>query len=528
MTIKTEVGQLDGTPEKRMFWSIISDYDLRTGICELIDNAIDLWMLDGQQSNLKIQVVLNSDRQLISVVDNAGGVREDKLRLLVTPGGSQGDPNAEMIGIFGVGSKRASIALGEQVEIRTRFRREATHQLDIDKTWLESPSWELPNYEIPNIAPGTTQIDISRLRRRFSGEDAEDIRVRLGETYSWFIDQGVSIELNGAPVEGKTFDTWAFPRGYPPRMADFTAELEGGGSTAVKITAGLIRDRDPERDNYGVYFYCNHRLIVKELRTRDVGYFITSEAGVPHPDASLCRAIVQMQGPGLAMPWNSTKSNINTHHAAFQQVRPILVPLVSHFSSLSRRFKHDWPKKVFKFEEGEMEVIDPGEIEKGRIILPPLPKVNKPKIEKLKTANKSVMKEQPWTLGLVEAYGAVDVIERQKFETRNRISLILLDNNFEIALKEFIVHRHDLFPPSNYGDAVLIKLFKNRSDVIDLVEKNISIPPSLISKSKHYYAMRNKLIHERATMQVTDSDIENYRDATQKIMKILFGLRFSP
>ena len=131
VTIKTEVGQLDGTPVKRMFWSIISDYDLGTGICELIDNAIDLWMLDGQQSNLKIQVTLDTDRQLISVVDNAGGVREDKLRLLITPGGSQGDPNAEMIGVFGVGSKRASIALGEQVEIRTRFRREATHQLDM-------------------------------------------------------------------------------------------------------------------------------------------------------------------------------------------------------------------------------------------------------------------------------------------------------------------------------------------------------------------------------------------------------------
>jgi hypothetical protein len=124
------------------------------------------------------------------------------------------------------------------------------------------------------------------------------------------------------------------------------------------------------------------------------------------------------------MPWNSTKSDINTHHPAFQQLRPVLVPLVSYFSSLSRRLKHDWTEKVFRFEDGEMEVVDPGEIDKGRIILPPLPKVNKPKIEKLKAANKSVIKKQPWTLGLVEAYGAVDVIERQKFETKNRIALI--------------------------------------------------------------------------------------------------------
>jgi len=56
---------------------------------------------------------------------------------------------------------------------------------------------------------------------------------------------------------------------------------------------------------------------------------------------------------------------------------------------------------------------------------------------------------------------AVDVITRQRLETKNRIALMLLDSNFEIALKEFIVHRDDLFPPSQYGKAVIQKLFDN-------------------------------------------------------------------
>lgn len=43
-TQKREVGLLNAMPEKRLYWSIISDYDIKTGICELIDNAIDLWM----------------------------------------------------------------------------------------------------------------------------------------------------------------------------------------------------------------------------------------------------------------------------------------------------------------------------------------------------------------------------------------------------------------------------------------------------------------------------------------------------
>ncbi len=69
---KTEIGPLDGTPEKRMFWSIIADYDLKTGLCELVDNAIDLWRLGKERKELKVVVELDHIRQLIAVTDNAG------------------------------------------------------------------------------------------------------------------------------------------------------------------------------------------------------------------------------------------------------------------------------------------------------------------------------------------------------------------------------------------------------------------------------------------------------------------------
>jgi hypothetical protein len=52
------------------------------------------------------------------------GVKFEDLSVLLAPGGSKNDPKAAVIGIFGVGSKRASIALGEHVEVKTRFRGE--------------------------------------------------------------------------------------------------------------------------------------------------------------------------------------------------------------------------------------------------------------------------------------------------------------------------------------------------------------------------------------------------------------------
>ncbi len=428
-----------------------------------------------------------------------------------------------MIGIFGVGSKRAVVALAEEVAIKTRHRSGDSFEIDIPKEWLELPTWDLPSYKIPNIEPSVTRVELSHLRKPFSEIEVDELRTHMGEVYEWFLQiDGCRICVNGTDADPKKFDVWAFPKGFNPKIAEFELELKGQKKISVEITAGLIRDRDPERDNYGVYFYCNNRLIVKELRVREVGYFITSEAGVPHPDASLCRAMVRLNGQAKLMPWNSSKSGINYSHPAFQQIRSTLVPLVAHFNSLSRRLKDDWNDKVLRHTTGQIDPITPAEAtDRGRLVLPPLPRVNKPHVEQLKTRNKKVIHNQPWTLGLVEAIAAVDVIGRQRLETKNRISLILLDSNFEIGLKEFIAHRTDLFPNPNFK-----QLFDKRHEAIDAVAAKVNLPTTQLVKAKHYYGLRNKLIHERATVDITDYDVDTYRNTVETILGTLFGLSF--
>jgi hypothetical protein len=36
--IKTQIEPIDGTPKKRFYLSIISDYDLKAGLCKLISH----------------------------------------------------------------------------------------------------------------------------------------------------------------------------------------------------------------------------------------------------------------------------------------------------------------------------------------------------------------------------------------------------------------------------------------------------------------------------------------------------------
>lgn len=524
---KTDLGAIDGTPEKRMFWSIISDYDLKSGLCELIDNAIDIWLKRGAKGKPpSIDIQLDVERQIISVKDDIGGVKFEDLRLLLAPGGSDNDPDAEMIGIFGVGGKRAGIALGEHVEIRTRYRGDKSLQLDVTTEWLKSSEWELNAYEIPDIEKGTTTVEISKLRKPFVSTEIGDLREHIGQVYWWYIENGCEISINNTEVQSVHFEHWSYPPTHSPRRAEFVVELPGQGKVNVEIVAGLIRDRDPDADNYGAYFYCNNRLIVKELKTRETGY-ISGLAGVPHPDASLCRGIVKLKGPAKLMPWTSAKNGINNSHVVFEHVRATLVPLISHFSTLSRRLKGDWEKGVFKYQEGEIEPVE--QVPSGASLkanLPPLPRAKKASFEKLKADNRKQIDEMPWTLGLVEAMGALEIIERQNLETRNRISLILLDSNFEIALKEFIVHNVELFPPQKYPDSRIADIFAKRHLVINEIKAKVAIPDELLAKVRHYYGLRNKLIHERATVDVTDRDIKNYRSVVGKILKILFGLKF--
>lgn len=529
VTRKTEITTIDGTPEKRIFLSIISDYGLKTGLNELVDNALDLWIINKKKKDLRVDINLDSDRQIVSVGDNAGGVAEDQLKLLIAPGATKNRPDQEVIGIFGVGGIRAAIALGELVEIRTRRRGSKSLQIDINNEWLGSDDWNLAAYEIPSIPVGTTTVEISKLRQSFDIDEVEEIRTHLGETYEWFIQPGCRIFLNGKAIKSVAFDRkWAYPKGYEPQRAKFEIRPTGELPLKVSITAGLIVDRDPQADNYGVYVFCNHRLIVKELRTRDVGYFITGEAGVPHPDASLCRVIVHYQGAAELMPWNSSKSGLNFSHPAFVQVRPTLISLVTYFSSLSRRLKKDWNRKVFRHTQGQINTIDATDIRSDRkIVLPKLPRIRKaPYVDTLKTRNKSVLNKKPWTLGLIEAMGLVDLIGRQKLETKNRAALILLDSNFEIALKEFIVNRTDIFRPNVYNDAKIAQIFKARHIVINEVTAHVTLSQTLLGKVNHYYNLRNKLIHERATVGITDTQIEDYRKVIEKVLHKLFDLKF--
>lgn len=188
--MKREVDVISAVPSKRIYRSIIADYDLNTAICELIDNVLDSRRRNQFTQSTHVALDFDVDDQSITITDNAGGIQQDDLTKLISPGASLQAGDGSTIGIFGVGSKRAVVALAREIKIATRSRAASkTFQLEYDDAWLSQEEWDLPYYEVDSLAEGTTKVVLSRLRFRIEREDVNALRQHIGCTYARFIDR---------------------------------------------------------------------------------------------------------------------------------------------------------------------------------------------------------------------------------------------------------------------------------------------------------------------------------------------------
>jgi len=520
--LKQDVGIINAIPSKRIYRSIIADYDLPKAICELIDNAVDQWVLNGKETSLVVSVDLNCDQQTIRVCDNACGVEKEKLPFIVGPGQTGNDPNEQIIGIFGVGTKRAVVALSQDIRITTRYTDQDTYRLEYDDRWLMSESWELPLYQVDPIEESTTIIDLHRLRFKVTKDSINQLRKHVGETYAKYLaNKNFTIMICDEIINPIRFDNWAYPPGFEPREYYGDIVTPDGDDVHVSVTAGLSIESSPIGE-YGIYVYCNDRLIVKELKDFEVG-FISGIAGQPHPSISLIKIMISLEGEAQSMPWNSSKSGISYQHPVFVAMQEWLLRIVKDWASLSRRLESHWQDEVFPYKEGKIIKKEIWNFPRARSsYLPTLPKTKLRYIDKIKQLNRKIAKDKPWVKGLYEGIIAYNILDKKKFEQGNRIMLILLDSTIEIAFKEYLVNESDEY----YSNSRLNTLFSSRNKLLKLMESTYGINKTELNKVRYYHEIRNKLIHERASISISDEDLKDYREVVEKILHQLYDLNF--
>ncbi|MFA5862555.1 MAG: ATP-binding protein, partial [Candidatus Thermoplasmatota archaeon] len=498
-------------PSKRVFYSIIADYDVNRSICELVDNAIDEWSRSGRKQPLDVSIELNQDQQTMQIVDNAGGVARDEIHILVGPGYSTNSPEGSTIGYFGVGTKRAVVALAQHISFRTCKPGKQTFLIEYDDSWLESESWSLPVYEVPAIPEGTTAIMLTRLRHSIDDTLVERQREHLAETYALFLgDDKFSLSVNKQGVLGEEFASWAFPPGFEPRKFHGNLNLPRGKTVAVEATIGLANISSPAGGDYGVFWYCNDRLIVRGLKSHHVG-FDKGNIGQPHPEISLLRCIVRLRGETQDMPWNSSKSGLNYSHPVFVALRGWLVNAMKEYATISRRLAGSWPETVFKHGEGKVKDVFVDDFPTAKKSYLPSVPARAGGAASIKSINKEIFEERPWTRGLIGGVSALPHLSRGKLADGNRIALIVLDSTLEIAFKEFLVHESG----HHYSDQDVLRIFAQRHFVHDEVKKHRTMTKTFWKKVGYYYGLRCKLVHERATVAIPDSEIDDFKELVE-------------
>lgn len=514
-------------PSKKLYQSIIADYSQELAICELIDNSIDLWVKGGKINHLHIQVNIDTLQQTICVKDNAGGIKESDIKLIIAPGYSSNSSNDETIGVFGVGSKRAVVALSQEIKIKSRYKNEKTILVEYDDKWIEDENWDIDYFEeTVEIEANSTIIELSKLRASVDDKFVDELKQNLASTYAKFLmNSKLQLSINNNDLEGINFDlNWSYPPNYCPQRYQFPIEINSNESIQVEILAGLTSKDQVGEGEYGVYFYCNDRLILRANKSYEMG-FASGIAGIPHPSLNAMRIFVYLKGNPERMPWNSSKSGINYKSKIFEEIRDRIIQIVTYFAKLSRSFSKN-NENIYKYETGS--IVEHKIDAKVPIKLYPLPApVKKPIYSNIiKEKNKDVAEKKPWTIGLYEAIILGDNLINTNFESKNRFALIILDSTLEIAMKEYIVHV--IAKKRNIGSARLLTLLQNRtqveSEVKGYLRTKVSNADWLLID--HYYKMRCNLIHQVATADVKDSDIEKHRAVIEKVLGVLFKLRF--
>lgn len=513
----TYLEDIDTTPDKKILLTVSKDIDLRRGISEMVDNSIDRWIVQNRAFSLKISIFMNEGEQTIQYEDNSGGIKEENLNLIIKPGGTERTEDEETIGIFGIGSKRALIALSDYSETISRFPGENTFKIIVDDEWLREDTWKIPKYCTDDIDEGKTIFRLRSLKFEFDEDQINEIKKALGETYYFYVkDQNVSISVNGTTIQPSIFDQWAYPPNRHPRKYLFEFRGQSDDPVKCEVLVGLRLEASVVGE-YGFDLYCNDRLVTKHVRDHRLG-FKKGMLGLPHPAKARFYGIIKLNGKNKDMPWNSTKSDIDILNPTYPQLEDPLLKVSKPYVQLSTRLCSSAEEEILPHNRGRIEVLDLTSRRSNVDDFPDLPPGRITYIEKANRVNREVLRNSPWTRGLLENILAVDLLLKSKLQRKNRYSLILLDSCLEIALKEYIVN------------VLRVQLSQSRrrfrEALISTVRDNTDFEESVWTQIEFHHNQRNLLYHETTTLDVTDEDITNFRLLVCDVLRDMFDLSF--
>ncbi len=334
------VDKAAAVPTKQFFVSMLTrDISLADAILDLIDNCLDgALRIAGRKSPnyAKHTIKIDLSGEEFAIEDDCGGIpREVAIKYAFNMGrepDDDRDSDAETIGMYGVGMKRAIFKMGRDSLVRTLFEGDA-FEVPISSAWLDNKDWEpLPikdsTAETKLKKPGT-RIEVrtlhSSVSRHFENDGfINELRSAIGEHFTIFIQRGLKILVNKVETKPVMVEVLVAPGKDDPAPFVFTKRIDG---VEVSIAVGLNtgrgladNDEDDEASDFernrstvtaGWTVFCNDRAVIVGDKSRLTGW--GDSIPLYHYQFSVITGIVEFRSASAdKLPVTTTKRALDT------------------------------------------------------------------------------------------------------------------------------------------------------------------------------------------------------------------------
>ena len=326
--------KVDASPTKGFFiYMLTRDIDLKPAIVELIDNSIDgakRVRRKSQYEGLFIRITMSKEKFIIE--DNCGGIDIDTAQNYAFKFGRAPERKRKeegfFTGIFGIGMKRALFKMGNKFEIVSKtYDEHFILKVDVAQ-WMREKDWDFQFDKAENGLQNTevgTCITVENLNEEISLKFDNELFINSLIDYvqkyrTVEAENGLQIEINGTTIDYRKEKLLE-----SKDIQTYTHKIEDPEGT-ITIIAGITEKGEPAKA--GWYIYCNGRLVLYADKTSLSGWGDGSRSY--HNSLAEFRGYVYFESKNLlALPWNTTKTGVDTSNRLYILAKQKMVEAMS-------------------------------------------------------------------------------------------------------------------------------------------------------------------------------------------------------
>ena len=375
--------KVNASPVKSFFVSMLTrDIKLEEAILDLLDNCVD-GILRGKIDDSATPyegrwAEIAFDKDSFSIADNCGGIPWELSTYAFRMGRdpARGTDAAGVVGVYGIGMKRAIFKMGKSCLISTRSEGDE-YEVDITPEWIDNEfDWDIPVRRDPTgMNQDGTTIVVGHLHEGVSiqfGADAasftSDLMRLISTHYAFIIQKGFTVKVNGTEVSGRSMGLIAAKggNGTTGGIRPYIYQARTHDDVEVFLTVGFTRpipsleeveadhdDRRRSTEDAGWTVICNDRAVLYCDKSELTGW---GEDRVPryHTQFIAVSGIVEFKCDDPSkLPTTTTKRGVDASSILYLQAKNRMREGMKMFTDYTNRWKGQAEEIQSQFGAGE-------------------------------------------------------------------------------------------------------------------------------------------------------------------------------